>query len=49
MWMKLWLELMALKKDKRPSRAELMLWFLEGFDEQDLADLAAYFASLKEE
>jgi cytochrome c553 len=39
-------QLMAFKNGERPNRAELMLWFLEDLDEQDLADLAAYYASL---
>lgn len=39
-------QLMAFKNGERPNRAEMMLWFLEDLDEQDLADLAAYYASL---
>lgn len=40
-------QLMAFKNGERPNRAEMMLWSLEDLDEQDLADLAAYFASLE--
>ena len=35
----------AFKSGERPNRAEMMLWFLEALDEQDMADLAAYYAS----
>ena len=42
-------QLMAFKTGKRPNRAEMMLWSIEDLDEQDLADLAAYYASLKAE
>lgn len=38
-------QLMAFKTGKRPNRAEMMLWSIEDLDEQDLADLAAYYAS----
>jgi len=41
-------QLMAFKTGKRPNRAEMMLWSIEDLDEQELADLAAYYASLKE-
>ena len=37
---------MAFKNGERPNRAEMMLWCLEDLEEQDLADLAAYYASL---
>jgi len=40
-------QLMAFKNGERPNRAEMMLWFLEDLDEQDLADLAAYYALQK--
>lgn len=40
-------QLMAFKTGTRPNSAEMMLWAIEDFDEQDLADLAAYYASLK--
>ena len=39
-------QLMAFKNGELPNRAEMMLWFLEDLEEQDLADLAAYYASL---
>ena len=39
-------QLMAFKNGERPNRAEMMLWAMEDLEEQDLADLAAYFASL---
>ena len=42
-------QLMAFKTGKRPNRAEMMLWSIEDLDEQDLADLAAYYASLASE
>jgi cytochrome c553 len=37
-------QLMAFKNGERPNRADMMLWTLEDLDEQDLADLAAYYA-----
>ena len=41
------LEQMALIKNGESSEeAEMMLWFFEDLEEQDLADLAAYYASL---
>ena len=40
-------QLKAFKNGERPNRAEMMLWFLEDLDEQDLADLAAYYALQK--
>jgi len=42
-------QLMAFKTGKRPNRAEMMLWTIEDLEEQDLADLAAYYASRKAE
>ena len=42
-------QLTAFKSGERPNSAELMLWFLEDLEEQDLADLAAYFASIEAE
>jgi cytochrome c553 len=42
-------QLMAFKTGRRPNRAEMMLWTIEDLDEQDLADLAAYYASRKAE
>ncbi len=44
---KIFEQLIAFKTGKRPNRAEMMLWTLEDLDEQDLADLAAYYASQK--
>ncbi|MFC1701666.1 c-type cytochrome [Pseudomonadota bacterium] len=35
-----------IKKGERSEKAEMMLWFFEDLEEQDLADLAAYYASL---
>ena len=41
------LEQMALIKNGESSEeAEMMLWFFEDLEEQDLADLAAYYASM---
>lgn len=37
-------QLMAFKDGERPNRAEMMLWAMEDLEEQDLADLAAYYA-----
>ena len=42
-------QLMAFKNGERPNTAEMMLWFLEELNEEDLADLAAYYASRKAE
>ena len=39
-------QLKLIKKGKRSENAEMMLWFFEDLEEQDLADLAAYYASL---
>ena len=36
----------AIKKGEYTERAEMMVWFFEDLEEQDLEDLAAYFASL---
>ena len=35
---------MAFKTGQRPNPAGMMLWTLEDLSEQDLADLAAYYA-----
>ena len=40
-------EMRLIQKGERSEEAEMMLWFFEDLDEQDLEDLAAYFASLK--
>ncbi len=39
-------QLMAFKRGERPNRAEMMLWTLEELNQQDLADLSAYYATL---
>ena len=41
-------QLMGFKTGKRPNRAEMMLWTIEDLDEQALADLAAYYSTLKD-
>ena len=42
-------QMKLIQKGERSEQAEMMLWFFEDLEEQDLADLAAYFASLKVE
>jgi cytochrome c553 len=42
-------QMKLIKKGEGSEKAEMMLWFFEDLDEQDLEDLAAYFASLKNE
>ena len=42
-------EMKLIKKGERSEKAEMMLWFFEDLEEQVLADLAAYYASLKAE
>ena len=39
-------QMILIKKGERSEKAEMMLWFFEDLDEQNLADLAAYYASL---
>jgi cytochrome c553 len=39
-------QMKLIKKGERTEKAEMMLWFFEDLEEQDLQDLAAYFASL---
>ncbi len=39
-------QMKLIQKGERSENAEMMLWFFEDLDEQDLEDLAAYFASL---
>jgi len=39
-------EMKLIKKGERSEKAEMMLWFFEDLEEQDLEDLAAYYASL---
>lgn len=40
-------QLKLIKKGERSEEAEMMLWFFEDLEEQDLEDLAAYYAFLK--
>ena len=40
-------QMKLIKKGERSEKAEMMLWFFEDLEEQDLADLAAYYAALK--
>jgi cytochrome c553 len=40
-------QMMLIQKGERSEEAEMMLWFFEDLEEQDLADLAAYYASLE--
>ena len=40
-------QMKLIKNGERSEEAEMMLWFFEDLQEQDLEDLAAYFASLK--
>jgi len=39
-------QLKLIKKGERSEKAEMMLWFFEDLEEQDLEDLAAYYSSL---
>ena len=39
-------QMRLIKNGKRSEKAEMMLWFFEDLEEQDLEDLAAYYASL---
>ena len=39
-------QMRLIKQGKRSEKAEMMLWFFEDLEDQDLEDLAAYFASL---
>ena len=39
-------ELKAIKKGEYSEEAQMMLWFFEDLEEQDLEDLAAYYSSL---
>ena len=40
-------QMKLIKKGERSEKAEMMLWFFEDLEEQDLEDLAAFFASLE--
>lgn len=42
-------QMKLIQKGERSEKAEMMLWFFEDLEEQDLEDLAAFFASLKSE
>ena len=42
-------QMKLIKKGERSEKAEMMLWFFEDLEEQDLADLAAYYASIEAE
>ena len=42
-------QLILIKKGERSEKAEMMAWFFEDLEEQDLEDLAAYFASIEAE
>jgi cytochrome c553 len=39
-------QMRMIQKGERSEEAEMMLWFFEELEERDLADLAAYYASL---
>ena len=40
-------QMRLIKKGERSEKAEMMLWFFEDLEDQDLEDLAAYYASLE--
>ena len=40
-------QMKLIKKGERSEKAEMMAWFFEDLEEQDLEDLAAFFASLE--
>lgn len=40
-------QMKLIQKGERSEKAEMMLWFFEDLVEQDLEDLAAYYASLE--
>src|SRR5210317_2040539 len=40
-------QMILIKKGARSEKAEMMLWFFEDLEDQDLEDLAAYYASLE--
>jgi cytochrome c553 len=42
-------QMKLIKNGERSEKAEMMLWFFEDLEEQDLEDLAAYFASIEGE
>jgi cytochrome c553 len=39
-------QMKLIKKGERSEKAEMMLWFFEDLEEQDLEDIAAYYSSL---
>ena len=39
-------QMTLIKKGERSEKAEMMLWFFEDLEAQDLADLAAFYAQL---
>jgi cytochrome c553 len=42
-------QMTLIKKGERSEEAEMMAWFFEDLEGQDLEDLAAYFASIEAE
>ena len=42
-------QMTLIKKGERSGEAEMMAWFFEDLEGQDLEDLAAYFASIEAE
>lgn len=42
-------QMIKIKAGERSEKAEMMLWFFEDLEQQDMADLAAYYASLDDE
>jgi cytochrome c553 len=40
-------QMKLIQKGERSEKAEMMLWFFEDLVEQDLEDLAAFYASLQ--
>jgi cytochrome c553 len=39
-------QMVKIKNGERSEKAEMMLWFFEDLEQQDMADLAAYYASM---
>ena len=39
-------QMVKIKNGESSEKAEMMLWFFEDLEEQDMTDLAAYYASL---
>jgi cytochrome c553 len=42
-------QMKLIKNGERSEEAEMMLWFFEDLEEQDLEDLATYYASIEAE